>query len=130
MNLLLDTHVFLWYIAADPRLPTAWTEQIRSPVSRVYVSVVSIWESIIKHQLGKLVLPEPPEIYLPRQRERHRFESLVVDEASVSQVASLPAHHKDPFDRLLIGQGLAHELTLVTIDAAMASYTVKRLPRA
>src|SRR6516165_8736258 len=69
MRLLLDTHVFLSYISADPQLPTAFRDAIRDPTNEVYLSVASVWEAVIKHALGKLPLPEAPAEYLPRQRE-------------------------------------------------------------
>jgi PIN domain nuclease of toxin-antitoxin system len=80
--------------------------------------------SIIKHQLGKLPLPEPPETYLPKQRDFHQIASLNVDEKSVAQLAQLPILHRDPFDRMLICQALQNELTIATVDAAMCAYSV------
>jgi PIN domain nuclease of toxin-antitoxin system len=65
MRLLLDTHIFLWFISGDSRLPTDWHDSIRDPGNAVYVSVVCVWEAIVKHRLGKLPLPHPPEHYLP-----------------------------------------------------------------
>lgn len=79
-------------------------------------------EVIIKHQLGKLPLPQPSEVYVPAKRAAHRIASLPVDEESVARVALLPPLHRDPFDRLLIGQALRHGLTLVTVDAAIRAY--------
>ena len=65
MKLLLDTHVFLWYIANRKRLPPTWLEIIEDPRNQVFLSVVAFWEVIIKYQIGKLPLPEAPEIYIP-----------------------------------------------------------------
>src|ERR1700739_2498706 len=104
MNLLLDTHVFLWFISGDKRLPDVIKESIRNTNNEVYLSVVSLWEAIIKHRLGRLPLPQPPESYLPLQRERHLISSLSLNEASVAQLAKLPPIHRDPFDRMLICQ--------------------------
>ena len=83
MKLLLDTHIFLWFISGDARLPGDWRDSIRDLGHEVYVSVVSLWEAIVKHRLGKLPLPYPPETYLPIQRIRHQMLSLPLDEASV-----------------------------------------------
>lgn len=130
MKLLLDTHVFLWFISGDERLPVVMRDSIRNPENDVYVSVVSLWEAIVKHQLGKLPLPQSPEKYLPAQRERHQISSLSLDEASVSQLAKLPPLHHDPFDRMLICQAAEHGLTLVTVDDVIASYPVSVLHRA
>jgi PIN domain nuclease of toxin-antitoxin system len=83
MRLLLDTHIFLWFISGDTRLPADWRDSIRAPGNAVYVSVVCAWEAVVKHRLGKLPLPQPPEHYLPAQRVRHQIASLSLDEASV-----------------------------------------------
>jgi PIN domain nuclease of toxin-antitoxin system len=130
MRLLLDTHVFLWYISADPLLPAAFRDAIRDPANEVYLSAASVWEAVIKHALGKLPLPEPPAVYLPRQRVAHRIAPLPVEEAAFVHLAGLPLLHRDPFDRLLIAQALQHTLQLATVDDAVRAYSVPLLPRA
>jgi PIN domain nuclease of toxin-antitoxin system len=127
MNLLLDTHVFLWFISADKRLPDIIRDSIRDPKNEIYLSVASIWEAIIKNRIGKLPLPASPETYLPAQRERHFISSLVLDEASVMRLARLPGIHRDPFDRILICQALHHDLTIATTDDAICAYSCKIL---
>jgi len=124
MRLLLDTHILLWYISAAGRLPARIRDRIRDPDAEVYLSVVSVWEAIIKYQLGKLTLPEPPQTYLPRERELHRIASLPVDEASVIRLMYLPMLHRDPFDRLIICQALEHGLTIATVDDRVRAYAV------
>ena len=124
MKLLLDTHIFLWFISGDNRLSAAAQASIRDPNNEVYLSVASIWEAVVKHQLGKLPLPQPPETYLPLQRQRHLIKSLTIDEDTIMYLPKLPALHRDPFDRILICQALQHGLTIVTIDAAIAAYSV------
>jgi PIN domain nuclease of toxin-antitoxin system len=124
MRLLLDTHVFLWFISGDSRLPIVMKEAISDPENDVFLSVISLWETIIKYQLGKMSLPQPPETYLPVQRERHAITSLPLNEACTSQVARLPAIHRDPFDRMLIAQAIEFGLTMVTADAAIRAYPV------
>jgi len=84
MRLLLDTHIFLWYIANDKRLTPAWSQAIRDLDNEVYLSVVSLWEAIIKYTTGKLLLPEAPETYIPRLREYHQIISLSVEEVDVA----------------------------------------------
>ncbi len=129
MRLLLDTHIFLWFISGDPHLPDFMRDDIRRADYEVYVSVVSLWEAIVKYQLGKLPLPHPPADYLPKQRERHQIASLPLDEASVSQLSNLPPIHRDPFDRILICQALEHHLTLVTVDDNILKYPITVLKR-
>jgi prevent-host-death family protein len=102
----------------------------RDPEHDVYVSVVSLWEAIVKHQLGKLSLPQPPEHYVPAQRVRHQLASLCLDEASVRHLASLPPIHRDPFDRMLICQAIEHGMTIITVDGLFDSYPVPVLNRA
>lgn len=130
MKFLLDTHVFLWFISADDRLPAGWRDTIRHPQHEIALSVVSLWEAIIKYQLGKLPLPEPPEKYLPTQRERHQIASLSLDAASVQHLASLAPIHRDPFDRMLVCQAIEHELTIVSVDDVFRAYPAPVLERA
>jgi PIN domain nuclease of toxin-antitoxin system len=127
MKLLLDTHIFLWFISGSSRLSDRQCSAICDPDNDVYLSIISIWEVIIKHQLGKLPLPESPEIYLPRQRDAHQIASLNLDEGSVAQLANLPPLHRDPFDRMLICQALHNDLTIVTVDLAVLNYDVDTL---
>lgn len=129
MRLLLDTHVFLWYITAEPQLPAAFRDAIRKPANQVFLSVASIWESVIKHALGKLPLPEAPARYLPQQREAHHITALPIEEAALAHLADLPPHHRDPFDRILIAQAIQHNLTLVTVDDAVRAYPVPHLAK-
>lgn len=124
MKILLDTHIFLWFISGDNRLSTVILDAIRDPDNEVYLSVVSIWEAIVKYQLGKLPLPESPEIYLPKQRDRHQIANLDLDEGSVIQLAKLPLLHRDPFDRMLICQALQHNLTIATVDVEILKYSI------
>jgi|SRR5437588_8291815 len=128
MRLLLDTHVFLWYISADPLLPIAFRDAIRDPANEVYLSVASVWEAVIKYALGKLPLPEAPAGYLPRQREVHHITTLPIEEAAFVRLASLPPLHRDPFDRILVAQAPQQGLALVTMDDAVRAYSVSLLP--
>lgn len=124
MSLLLDTHIFLWYISADSRLAPEIAQAIRTPETHVYLSAISLWECLIKHGLGKLPLPENPEVYLPRQRQRHGIATLDLDEASIRHLVKLPPLHRDPFDRMMICQAIEHGLVFVTMDEAIRRYPV------
>jgi PIN domain nuclease of toxin-antitoxin system len=124
MRILLDTHIFLWFISGDIQMSTDVRDAIRDLDNEVYLSSVSIWEAIVKYQLGKLPLPEHPETYLPKQRDLHQVASLSLDESSVIQLAKLPSLHRDPFDRMLICQALQNGLTIATVDTAVRAYSV------
>ncbi|MBD2093150.1 type II toxin-antitoxin system VapC family toxin [Microcoleus sp. FACHB-1515] len=125
MKILLDTHIFLWFISGDRRLSIDVRDSIRDPNNKIYLSVISIWECIIKYQLGKLPLPESPETYLPKQRDLHQIDSLDLSESSVAQLIHLPLLHRDPFDRILICQALQQNLTIASIDPAIRAYSVR-----
>ena len=122
MKLLLDTHVFLWFINGDSQLPAQISQQIQDVNNNVYLSVISVWECTIKYQIGKLPLPESPETYLPKQRIRHQIDTLSIDEGTITELKNLPPIHRDPFDRLLICQARQHNLTFVTFDAVILNY--------
>lgn len=130
MNLLLDTQIFLWYLTANPALPAAVRDAIRDPANRSFLSVVSVWEAVIKHGVGKLPLPGPPAVYIPQERDAHGITPLPLDDGALTHLAGLPSFHRDPFDRILIAQALQHGLTLVTVDAAVRGYPVPLLPPA
>ena len=103
--LLLDTHIFLWYITADPKLPAPFRVAIQDTANEVFLSAASVWEAVIKHGLGKLPLPGAPAEYLPQQRAAHGISALPVDEGAMAHLASLAPIHQDPFDRLLVCSG-------------------------
>ena len=128
MNLLLDTHVFLWLISGDPRIAPSHLQAIRDPENALFLSPVSLWECLVKHHLGKLSLPEPPETILPQLREQHRIIPLPLTENAVRLLPTLPPVHRDPFDRMLICQALEHAYTIVTVDSVFSNYPVTLLP--
>ncbi len=128
MNLLLDTHTFLWYISGDTRLPTLHHDAIRDPANLAYLSVASVWELVIKHALGKLQLPQSPAIFIPQQRQAHQIDSLSIEEPPLTILATLPALHRDPFDRILIAQAKHYGFTLVSVDPLIKAYPVAFLP--
>ena len=129
MKLLLDTHVFLWYITGDKRISSSLRATIEN-AEAVFVSVAAIWEATTKYRLGKLPLPESPHPWLTDQREEHGFESLVLDEASISHLSTLDLHHRDPFDRIMVCQAIEHDLQVVTVDPVFTKYPVQLLPPA
>ena len=128
MKLLLDTHIFLWYISGDSRLDAGLQSEIQSSTNEVFLSVASVWEAVIKYDLGKLPLPRRPEEYLPLQRDGHGMASLPIEEGAMQHLASLPQLHRDPFDRVMIAQSLQYDMTLVTLDANIRGYPIKLVP--
>lgn len=124
MRLLLDTCIFLWLISGDKRLDNSILEEICEPNNEIFLSSVSIWECVVKNQIGRLPLPEPPAEYLSEQRNRHNISSLPLDEGSIVHLSKLPLIHRDPFDRMLICQSIEHNLTIVTVDDTISSYPV------
>ena len=127
MKLLLDAHIFLWFITADLRLPTLFRDAIRELKTEGFLSVASFWEVITKYNLGKLPLPQSSEIYIPNERRKHQIKSFSLHENVVKELANLPALHRDPFDRILICQALANNLTIVTVDPQIQKYNVSYL---
>jgi PIN domain nuclease of toxin-antitoxin system len=127
MRLLLDTHIFLWYISAETRLSATHRAAIENRANDVFLSAASVWEVVIKHGLGKLPLPESPAAYLPKQRDLHGIMPLPIDEGAMEHLAALPQIHRDPFDRILVAQTLQHGLALVAVDEAILRYGVPSL---
>ena len=93
--------------------------------NEVYLSAASAWEIIVKNQIGKLPLPGPPQDFIHKWRLRHHIKSIAIDELSVIQLVQLPEYHKDPFDRILICQSLAHSLIILTPDPLITKYPVR-----
>ena len=124
MKLLLDTHVLIWSATEVHRLSAAAREAIEDGANEVFVSVVSGWEIAIKQSLGKLDLAKPAEQWLPDVLRRSGFEVAEVGLVSALRVRSLPWHHRDPFDRLLIGQAFEEGYTIVTHDEWFAPYGI------
>jgi PIN domain nuclease of toxin-antitoxin system len=127
MRLLLDTHAFLWYITSDDRLSSDAAAAITEESNEVYLSVVSVWETLVKYELGRLSLPTPADQYIEERQEQHRLLSLPLEAAAASRLLELPAHHRDPFDRMLVCQAIHHDLTIVTSDAHIVEYPVRVL---
>jgi PIN domain nuclease of toxin-antitoxin system len=127
VRLLLDTQVFLWMVNGSEQLPEAIRDSVCAEEAAVWLSAASVWELAIKQQLGRIELPAPAADFALTERTRHRVASLPLDEASAGHMAKLPAHHKDPFDRMLVCQAIEHELTLVSADTMLRRYPIKIL---
>ncbi len=117
-KLLLDTHVFIWWRSDPSRIPASVRRRI-SEAELVFVSAASEWEAGIKSAVGRLELPESIEA----GAEKSGFEKLVILFSHAATAASLPPHHRDPFDRLLVAQAILEGLTLVSHDRRMELYS-------
>ena len=124
MRLLLDTHVLLWWLAADPGLSPAARSVIAEGANTVFVSAATAWEMAIKRALGKLIVPDDLEGAVTASG----FQSLPITMAHALLAGALPRHHDDPFDRMLIAQAQSEGLTIVTRDAQFSAYGVPILP--
>jgi PIN domain nuclease of toxin-antitoxin system len=124
LRLLLDTHALLWALLAPRRLSPTAADAIEDAANDVFVSVVSTWEIEVKRAKGKLPIPTPLRDALAEQR----FKTLPVTLRDVLAVESLPRHHRDPFDRMLIAQAQLEDMTLVTSDREVRHYPVATLP--
>ena len=125
MKVLLDTHIFLWAISDYDRLSSRAGEVIRDSESEVLVSTASAWEIAIKVGIGKFAMPVPLAPYLQRQLVKHRIGVLPIQFSHLAMLETLPLHHRDPFDRLLVAQCLEEDATLITVDSQLQLYPVK-----
>ena len=127
MNILLDTHTFLWFVNDDPRLSMPARVLIETEESQPFLSVVSLWEIAIKISLGKLNLKQPYEIFIPQQLALNGIGILNITLEHTAAITTLPFHHRDPFDRLLVVQSKIEKMNLVSIDSAFDAYQVERI---
>src|ERR1700676_827736 len=123
MKVLLDTHTFLWAIAEEEKLSRR-AQQIYTGSNDLWLSVASLWEILIKVQAGKLPLPEPAGPYLVRKLSQNRIEVLPITLDHVLKTESLPFHHRDPFDRMIMAQGIEEKRLIVTADPLFGRYPV------
>lgn len=126
MRVLLDTNAFLRAAVEPDRLGPA-RSIVADPANQRLVSAASAWEIAVKAATGRLRLPAPVEVFVPESIDRLVATPIPVEHAEVVRVASLPLHHRDPFDRLLVVQAQALRVPLVTADHALAAYDVDLL---
>jgi PIN domain nuclease of toxin-antitoxin system len=127
MKLLLDSHVLLWWTSKPTNLSDVVLKEITSPNNTIFLSIVSVWEIQIKLGLGKLNIPEPLPQMIAKQMSDNGVQMLNISPEHVYALGSLPMHHRDPFDRLLIAQASVEGLTLVTRDAVFPDYGIPLL---
>lgn len=127
MKILLDTQVFLWFIADDAKLSAFARSLIENPDNERLLSTASLWEIAIKLSLGKLEVGKPFEELIPYQLELNDIDVLAIDVTHLKKVAVIPFHHRDPFDRLIIAQSLVEQIPIVIIDTKFDDCGIERL---
>ncbi|WP_353569816.1 type II toxin-antitoxin system VapC family toxin [Candidatus Albibeggiatoa sp. nov. BB20] len=127
MKLLLDTHVFLWLRFAPEKLSQPALAAYQNKQNQAYLSLASILEMQIKQQLGKLELDIELSELVQKQCEHNDIQLLPITLTHILNLQTLPFHHKDPFDRLLISQANSENMTLLTVDALFSNYDVQIL---
>ena len=125
MKFLLDTLCWLWWMTESQHLSDSARRKIEDPENTILLSAASSWEITIKYTLKKLQLPEPPEVFLPKRLARDTISSLPVEHIHALHAASLPFHHHDPFDRLLISQAQIEQVPFMTVDAQFKPYDIE-----
>ncbi|GHT29764.1 twitching motility protein PilT [Planctomycetales bacterium] len=123
MKILLDSHTFLWHMFGDSRLPVTLQQRIRQPGNTIAVSIVSLWEIAIKIQIGKLELADTLENIILDANNRG-LNVLMVRPEHILRMLNLPLFHRDPFDRMIITQGIVDDWTVASIDSNFPKYNV------
>ncbi len=126
MRFLLDTHAVLYFLAGDPRLADKAREIIDDTSCEKFFSLASMWEIAVKISIGKLTLATGFDV-VPKQLTKWNIRELAIELPHLSQVSSLPLHHRDPFDRLIVAQCLVGNFTLVSADFQLDAYRVQRI---
>jgi PIN domain nuclease of toxin-antitoxin system len=124
VRLLVDTHCWLWSLLSPERLNEEAQKALKDPDNEISFSVASTWEIVVKFGLGKLDLPSPPSEYIPDRLKKLGHQTLTIRQDHVLRLEALPAHHRDPFDRLLVAQAQVEELRLMTADKVLTAYEV------
>lgn len=127
MNILLDTHAFLWFVAGNPRLSEAARVLIEAEDSQPFLSMASLWEIAIKISLGKLELEQSYEVFVPQQLALNGIGILNLSLEHFATIANLPFHHRDPFDRLIAVQSKIEKMPLLSADASFDAYEIERV---
>lgn len=127
MRLLLDTHAFIWFFTGNTKISNQVRVLIENEDNEKLLSTASLWEMAIKQSTGKLSFHLPFEVFITQQLSLNDFNLLDIKIDHLAVVATLPFHHKDPFDRLLISQSIVERIPILSIDSAFDAYPVERL---
>lgn len=127
MTVLLDTHAFLWFVLGDAQLSATSRTHIEDPQNDKRISPASYWEIAIKISIGKYSLPQPYEQFLQQAIDDNGFVILPIEPKHTAALINLPFHHRDPFDRLIIGQALVEQIPVVSGDPVFDAYPITRI---
>jgi len=127
MKYLLDTVIWLWSLKSPELIGDEGRQVLESGGEEIYLSAVTPWEISIKMRLGRLDFPGPPAQYVPRFMARQGLKGLSVTHSHAAKVYDLPAHHADPFDRMLIAQALIEDMVILTSDRVFRKYSAPLL---
>jgi PIN domain nuclease of toxin-antitoxin system len=127
MMLLMDTHTFIWYVTDNYRLSNQVLELMNNENNQIFLSMASVWEMGIKNGLGKLTFNLPFETFIQQQLAINDFTVLNIEISHISAVSQLPLHHRDPFDRMLIAQGIVENMPVLSADTIFDAYPIQRL---
>jgi len=128
MNILLDTHIFLWWTLSDSRLPSELRHDLEAPGNIVFLSAASVWELCIKHGLGRIGLPANPAEWVRSYYQQYDIDPLPITYEHALAITQLPPKHKDPFDRMLVAQARVENMRLASLDQMIRQYDVPLLP--
>jgi PIN domain nuclease of toxin-antitoxin system len=127
LKVLLDTHAFLWLMLDDPRLSSTAKSAFSDVNNEIYLSMASAWEMAIKASIQKLKLPLPVKEYVLTRTQTHHINLLDITLDHIDVVETLPLHHRDPFGRLIIAQGISENVHILTDDTAFDLYPIQKL---
>ena len=126
-RLLLDTHAFLWFVTEYPKLSAAAQRMIAAGSNEPLLSAACVWEIVIKVSIGRLLIPGPLDSFIPEQLSTNRIALLPIELKHLLEIARLPLHHRDPFDRLVIAQAVVEGIPIVSADPAFDQYPIERI---
>lgn len=126
MRQLLDTHTFIWYVTDNPRLNSEVRELIDNEDNEILLSIASVWEMAIKHSSGKLSFELPFMVFVKQQLSVNNIGLLDINLDHIAVIATLPFHHRDPFDRIIIAQAMVEQLPILSADTAFDAYAIER----
>lgn len=127
MKLLLDTHSFLWFVLDNPKLSTLAKSLIENRENQRLLSKASLWEMAIKQSIGKLRLSLPFTSFITQQLNLNEIQVLDITIEHLAVVSTLPLHHRDPFDRLIIAQAVSENISILSVDSSFDAYPIQRL---